>query len=396
MADPRRHRLPPVGVSLTTDVERRSNGFRARVRWTDPFTKQRVGRANHLRTMEEVEEFFAQMRAATETGTDTTVTLAEYVASIGDRWKRGLDPSSTAELYGAGLRLRVLPALGHIRVSKITAGIIDRTIDRWETQLSPSLIKNSIAPLVRVLDEATRDDIIALNPAKHRARRSFNKNTSRGTGTLRTHAIPDLATLKKLAEACGKVHQSYSDHVMLAALLAARGSEVSGLQAGDVDWTNRVVVIERQLYPGYGGLVMKQTKGRRARYVPILDALEPVLRRLTDGKQPEEPLLRGPRGGALTTATVRDATKWEALVESLGLADLTRHGLRHTGATWLADSGVPLHVLQQILGHQSIETTKAYLHPDHRHLADAAKQANRFLSKRAPAKEGTRRDGPLL
>ncbi len=83
----------------------------------------------------------------------------------------------------------------------------------------------------------------------------------------------------------------------------------------------------------------------------------------------------------LTTATVRDATKWEHLVAELGLPGLTRHGLRHTGATWLADSGVPLHVLQQILGHQSIETTTAYLHPDHRHLAEAAEQANRFLSQ---------------
>ena len=53
-------------------------------------------------------------------------------------------------------------------------------------------------------------------------------------------------------------------------------------------------------------------------------------------------------------------------------------------------------MVQQILSHQSIKTTVAYLHPDHRHLADAAKQANRFVSKRAPAKEGTRCDGPLL
>jgi hypothetical protein len=71
---------------------------------------------------------------------------------------------------------------------------------------------------------STRDANIALNPAKHRARRSFNKNINRGTG-----------------------------------------SAVSELRAGDVDWTNRVVVIERQLYPGYGRLVTKETKGRRAR-----------------------------------------------------------------------------------------------------------------------------------
>ena len=128
-------------------------------------------------------------------------------------------------------------------------------------------------------------------------------------------------------------------------MLAARGSEVAGLELGDIDWKNRIVTIERQVYPGKGGLVTKQTKGRRERYVPILDPLEPILIRLSAGKKPDEPLLRGPRGGVLTTATVRDATKWEELVDRLGMPSLTRHGLRHTGATWLADAGVPLHVL---------------------------------------------------
>jgi integrase len=152
------------------------------------------------------------------------------------------------------------------------------------------------------------------------------------------------------------------------------------LRVGDVDRAEGVVKIERQAYPGKGGIALKDTKGRRARFVPILEPLRAVLDRLTDGKGPDEPLLRGPRGGVLTTATVRDATKWDELVAGLGLPDLKRHGLHHTGATWLADSGVPLHVLQQILGHRSIETTKAYLHPDHRHLADAAKQANQFFA----------------
>ncbi|WP_434080689.1 tyrosine-type recombinase/integrase [Sanguibacter sp. Z1732] len=329
-------------MKLTTDVERRVDGFRARVRWTDPATHKRVGRVSHVRTAEEVEEFFEQMRAATETGNDTTVTLADYAASIGDRWQRGLDPTSTAELYDTGLRLRVLPALGHIRVAKITAGMIDRTIDAWEAEHSASTIKNSIAPLVRVLDEAVRDDVISINPAKHRARRNLGKHVTHTTGALRQYALPDLPTLQKLATACGKVHQSYSDHVMLAALLAARGSEVAGLQAGDVDWDNRIVWIRRQHYPGKGGLVIKQTKGRRDRPVPMLDALEPILERLTDGKEPDTPLLRGPRGGVLTTATVRDATHWDDLVKELGFNNLTRHGLRHTGATWMADAGIAL------------------------------------------------------
>ena len=99
------------------------------------------------------------------------------------------------------------------------------------------------------------------------------------------------------------------------------------------------------------------------------------------------------RGGVLTTATVRDATHWDDLVKSLGFGNLTRHGLRHTGATWMADAGIALHVLQEILGHQSIETTKGYLHPDHRHLAEAARQANQFLSAAPTRRDPARRDG---
>ena len=33
--------------------------------------------------------------------------------------------TSTGETYGYGLKLRVLPALGHLPVTQITAGIID-------------------------------------------------------------------------------------------------------------------------------------------------------------------------------------------------------------------------------------------------------------------------------
>ena len=48
-------------------------------------------------------------------------------------------------------------------------------------------------------------------------------------------------------------------------------------------------------------------------------------------------LLSGPRGGVITTATLRDATRWDELVKGLGLSGLVRHGLRHTALTWMAD-----------------------------------------------------------
>ncbi|SDQ21501.1 tyrosine-type recombinase/integrase [Leucobacter chromiiresistens] len=375
--------IPPIGVKVATDLEYRRSGIRARARWTDPETKKRMVRALVVPDEEAAEEFFQSLQASAKIGLDRRISLSEYVTFIGDRWMRGLDPTSTVDGYKVGLRLRVLPSLGHLPISQITAGMIDRTIDEWEKHCSASTIKNTIAPLVRVLDEAVRDDVIPSNPARQRSRRSLGKTALtvvENDSSPRVHALKDLSTLNSLADACGKVHQSYSDFVMLCALLASRGSEIAGLQVGDVDWDQRIVTIRRQTFPGSGGLVTKQTKGREIRHVPILQHLEPVLQRLTSDRAPEERLLTGPRGGVLTTATVRDATKWDALVSQLGLPNLTRHGLRHTGATWLADAGIPLHVLQGILGHKSLETTRGYLHPDTRHLADAAAQANAFLS----------------
>ena len=82
----------------------------------------------------------------------------------------------------------------------------------------------------------------------------------------------------------------------------------------------------------------------------------------------------------ITTASLRRATNRNGLVTGRGLAGLRRHDLRHTGATWMADAGVPLHVLREILRHRSLETTRGHLHADTRHLTDAAMAVNAFLS----------------
>jgi hypothetical protein len=51
-------------------------------------------------------------------------------------------------------------------------------------------------------------------------------------------------------------------------------------------------------------------------------------------------------------------------VAELGYEHLRRHSLRHTGLTWMADAGVPVHVLRKIARHGSITTTQRSLHPD--------------------------------
>jgi len=371
--------LPPHGVPLHLDTLRRGSRIRARVRWTDPFSHQRQGRSVTVDDDAAAREFFELMRTSSSRAIDPLITLSDYARSIGDRFLRGVDPTSTAAGYRAGLRLRVLPALGYIRLRDITTGCVDRAIDSWETTHSRSTLKNTIAALTRVLDEAVRDDLIARNPVRDRADRRYRANLE----LPHTKLIPGPDDVVRIAEACTEIHPSYGDHVMLSAFLAARSSEVGGLFVGDVDSASKVVTIERQCFPGAGGLSMKPPKGRRARRVPIIEPLEPVLRRLTTRRSRNLPLLRGPRGGVITTAALRDATGWAELVASLGLRGLRRHDLRHAGATWFANAGIPIHVVSDILGHASVETTRAYLHTDDTSLQNAAAQMNGHLREAA-------------
>ncbi|WP_198679176.1 tyrosine-type recombinase/integrase [Thermomonospora amylolytica] len=61
---------------------------------------------------------------------------------------------------------------------------------------------------------------------------------------------------------------------------------------------------------------------------------------------------------------------------------LRRHDLRHTGLTWMADAGIPVHILRKIAGHGSLTTTQRYLHPDARSITAAGKALSDHLSAR--------------
>jgi integrase len=75
----------------------------------------------------------------------------------------------------------------------------------------------------------------------------------------------------------------------------------------------------------------------------------------------------------------RDATSWDEGVTQLGYEHLKRHGLRHTGVTWMADAGVPVHTLRKIAGHGTLTTTQRYLHPDRQSVTNAGDLLSRHL-----------------
>jgi integrase len=388
----------PIGVSLAGDVEYREgrpHPYRARVRWTDPVTKRRMSRSESVDDPDAANDWIEGMRRLARGGVDpvaATMTLADYGDMVMPLALRGLEPK-TLDPYLAGWRKRVAPTLGHLTVLMITNGVIDRAVYGWIADgCSRSTVKNSLAILVRVMEQSVRDGIRDHNPAKVSGWQREYQRFEDELDDPRMLALPDWETLIELATALvnrsADSFQGWGEVVIFAACTAARIGEVSGVRVADINRDTWMWTVRRQTTPSPGGLADKGTKGKRARTVPLIEEVRPLVSRRLDAlsDKPDARLFTGPRGGRITTAVLRDATHWTDVVNELGHEHLRRHDLRHTGLTWMADAGAPVHVLRKIAGHGSLTTTQRYLHPDAQSFTDAGDALTAHLSaKRSPS-----------
>ncbi|WBG90070.1 site-specific integrase [Pantoea piersonii] len=84
------------------------------------------------------------------------------------------------------------------------------------------------------------------------------------------------------------------------------------------------------------------------------------------------------------TAAVRkmrrdDNTSWRLALKRAGIEDFRFHDLRHTWASWLIQSGVPLSALQEMGGWESIEMVRRYAHLAPNHLTEHARKIDSLL-----------------
>jgi len=98
-------------------------------------------------------------------------------------------------------------------------------------------------------------------------------------------------------------------------------------------------------------------------------------------------LFHAPLGAPMTPSSVRQL--FRALSRRAGLARPVRpHMLRHSAGTEMSEAGVPIDVVQAVLGHRSITSTQVYAQPSQRRMRDAV-DALEAASQRRRAQRGT-------
>jgi integrase/recombinase XerC len=157
----------------------------------------------------------------------------------------------------------------------------------------------------------------------------------------------------------GKRLSDLRDRAILETLYSTgtRVSELVGMSWEDINFND--------------GIVRVRGKGRKERLVPIgavaLEAIKEYQAALHHSELStqhsalnETAVFRNSRGGRLTARSV------ERLVATyssrLSAGRISPHALRHSFATHLLDEGADLRVIQELLGHASLDTTQKYTH----------------------------------
>ncbi|REE96630.1 tyrosine-type recombinase/integrase [Thermomonospora umbrina] len=123
-----------------------------------------------------------------------------------------------------------------------------------------------------------------------------------------------------------------------------------------------------------GGWKFARPKGKRKREVPIPRQLVPLLKKqkemqdaerksASDGWEEWDLVWCRPDGRPYDRRA--DWGTWKNLLRAAGIdADAHRlHDARHTAGTLLGEQGVDIHVIQRILGHAQLSTTRRYTQP---------------------------------
>jgi integrase len=158
----------------------------------------------------------------------------------------------------------------------------------------------------------------------------------------------------------------YRDHLIVQAGTGLRSGELLGLRGRRVDLgLGRLEVVEVRYDAGrFGsGYKARPKSDTSIRPVPMAGLVVEAVRRRLDGCPPDGLVFCGPGGshgfrrGDRSPLSVRNYRRAYRLAASrAGLDGLDLHGphdLRHTFATWLEDAGIPVRVIDELMGHRA-------------------------------------------
>jgi integrase len=290
----------------------------------------------------------------------------------------------TYEDHALIVRKHLIPALGHIRLQKLTTQHVQSLYtQKLEEGLSPGRVKIIHAVLHGALRYAVRTKLV-----------THNVSDEVDLPPVEKHEIQPLAP-----EEAQLFLQKIAEHPLGALLTVAvttgmRQGELLALRWQDVDLKSGELQVRRTVrhFARRGYIEGKPKTESSIRRIVLPDFVVEVLKqhrmsqleaRLKAGSSwvDRDLVFCRSNGDFIPTTTLQ--WQFARLLEKLGFPRMRFHDLRHTAATLLLSMGVPMRVVQDILGHSEMGTTaNIYSHVLPSMHQEAMEKMDKLLGRR--------------
>jgi integrase len=319
-------------------------------------------------TKREAEQRLAELLHQIDTGTfmrPEKTPLSDFLK----RWLKeyalpNLAPR-TGEVYEYIIHVHLIPALGHVLMTQLKPEHIQKYCTdklkngRFDGKggLSPKTVRNQYMTLHSALETAVRWGLLSRNPADVVAPPLPQKKEMR---------VWDEEETRLFLE--GTRDSVYYPIFYLFLFTGLRRSELLALRWQDVDFIYCQLYISRSMHQlKTGEIVFRQPKSAKGNRTIALSPLTlQVLREYRQKREAESLLVDKPfheedlvfshfDGKPLIPDTISRA--WDTAVRQIGLKRIRLHDSRHTHASLMLKQGIHPKIVQERLGHASIQMT---------------------------------------
>ena len=256
---------------------------------------------------------------------------------------------NTLESYKRDLSLYINSCKNVGDITNISEKMVQNFVNEYRTDRAESSVSRMIASIrgfhrFLVLENAT-----SINPAQY---------ISTGSKSLRLPKTLSVEKVIEVIESISSTDANASRNKLIFEFLYGTGARISELvntDLDDIDFESNIVKIR------FG-------KGSKQRIIPLGKQLKIAINNyltrernaLASSKKSCNSLLLNSRGARLSRQSIWKVINKIALQNNL--AELTPHTLRHAFATHLLEGGADVRVVQELLGHSSVNTTQIYTH----------------------------------
>ncbi len=315
----------------------------------------------YVKTQKEGVEKLRKAQRELEQGTLVTgpqQTVEQYLTYWLEEVHKSSIKISTYVKYRKLINGYIIPALGHLKLEKLTPQHVKSL---YNQKAKDGLAAKTINSIHGVLHEALKNAVL------------WNLVSRNVCDVVSPPRMVKTEKQSLTMEQAHKLLESVRSHrlemlLTLALTTGMRRGEMLALRWADIDLERQTIKVHRTVdyipKHGYVETEPKTAAGRRMILLPsfVVDMLkqhrvQQLEARLKAGSMWEDRdlVFTGLKGGYFNPRYLEKL--FSKVIAEAGLPHITLHNLRHSAATLLLSMGVPLKVIQEILGHSNFAIT---------------------------------------